>query len=265
MTSALRRSSSVLERLIAGRVKMSNRLFLKAIVWRIRKTISQRPLVGWVRFGSLRRLKPISRCFGYDRGETPIDRYYIEEFLRANIDVIRGTVLEVGDNNYTVALGGRQVKHSDVLHAVGGNPRATVVADLSRADAIASSRYDCIILTQVLQCVYDIRNAISHVERILKPGGVLLATFTCISQLSRYDVERWGEYWRLTPQSAQRLFEEVFPKANISLEVHGNVLAATALLYGLTSQELHAKELDHTDPDYPVVITMRAVKSRKLG
>ena len=49
-------------------------------VWLKRYTSG--PRVGRVRFGSLRRLTPISRAFGFDRG-LPIDRYYIERFLSA--------------------------------------------------------------------------------------------------------------------------------------------------------------------------------------
>src|SRR5689334_3710614 len=38
------------------------------------------PSVGEVRLGDLRRLTPISRNWGFDRGQ-PVDRYYIENFL----------------------------------------------------------------------------------------------------------------------------------------------------------------------------------------
>jgi hypothetical protein len=37
---------------------------------------------------------------------------------------------------------------------------------------------------------------------------------------------------------------------NVSVERHGNVLAASALLYGLTSEDLNRNELDFRDPDY---------------
>jgi len=46
------------------------------------------------------RLKPISKVFGFDRG-TPIDRYYIENFLSQHRNDIHGIVLEIGDNTYT--------------------------------------------------------------------------------------------------------------------------------------------------------------------
>ena len=106
------------------------------------------------------------------------------------------------------------------------------------------------------------RAAIVALHRILKPGGVLLATFPCISQISRYDMDRWGEYWRFTTRSAQRLFEEAFLPTNVSVESYGNVLAANALLHGLAAEELRHQELDHQDPDYQLLITVRAVKSK---
>ena len=53
-----------------------------------------RPMMGWVRFGSLRRLTPISRDYGYDRGK-PIDRYYIESFLACHADKVSITVRAV--------------------------------------------------------------------------------------------------------------------------------------------------------------------------
>lgn len=128
------------------------------------------------------------------------------------------------------------------------------------ADAIAADTFDCIVLTQTLQFIYDVRSALSHIFRILRPGGVLLATLSGISQISRYDMDRWGEYWRFTTLSAQRLFAEFFPPECVTIEAHGNVLAAIALLHGLASSELKPVELEHHDPDYEITITVRAVK-----
>ena len=217
------------------------------------------PPVGWVRFGSLRRLQPISRKFGFDRGQC-IDRYYIENFLAAHAADIRGHILEIGDDTYTRRFGGERVTKSDVLHVQGGNPKATIVADLTCADHIPSDTFDCIIFTQTLQFIYDVWAALRTLYRILKPGGVLLATFPGISQISRYDMDRWGDYWRFTTLSARRLFEEVFPPECVKVNVHGNVLAATAFLHGLAAEELQREELDYHDPDYELLITVRAVK-----
>src|SRR5262245_60042480 len=85
--------------------------------------------VGWVRFGSLRRITPISQVFGFDRGQ-PIDRYYIECFLQRYARDIQGAVLEIGENTYTCKYGAGRVTRSDVLHATPRNIQATLVADL---------------------------------------------------------------------------------------------------------------------------------------
>ena len=88
------------------------------------------PAVGRVKLGDLRRLTPISQCFGFDRG-LPVDRYYIERFLARHASEIVGRVLEIGDDAYTRKFGGSRVSRSDVLHVHHGNRRATLVGDLT--------------------------------------------------------------------------------------------------------------------------------------
>jgi SAM-dependent methyltransferase len=217
-----------------------------------------RPAVGKVSFGNLHRVTPVSRLFGYDRGQ-PVDRYYIEGFLARHAGDIRGRVLEIGDDAYTRRFGGDRVTKRDVLQVEEGHPGATVIADLTRADHIANDSFDCIILTQTLHLIYDVRAALATVHRILKPGGVLLATFPGISQKDRYE---WGKswYWGFTALSARRLFEEAFQAENLYIETHGNVLAAMAFLQGLALEELRKEELDYNDPDYEVTIAVRAKK-----
>jgi SAM-dependent methyltransferase len=215
------------------------------------------PPSGWVHLGNLRRVTPISRVFGFDRGR-PVDRHYIEGFLETHAADVRGAVLEVGDRAYTLRFGGDRIERSDVLHARPGNAGATIVGDLSTGEGIPEARYDCVILTQVLPFVWDFRAALAHARGALKPGGVLLLTVPGFSQISRYDAERWGDFWRFTSMSMERLFAEVFPDERVTIEVFGNVLAATAFLHGLAAEELSPEELDHRDPDFEVTIAVRA-------
>jgi glycosyltransferase involved in cell wall biosynthesis len=218
------------------------------------------PPMGHVRFGNLRRVRPISRLFGSDRGRC-IDRYYIENFLTKNTQDIRGNVLEIGDASYTRKFGRERVTNSAVLHVTPSNPQATLIGDLATGAGIPASAFDCMILTQTFPFIYDVKGAIANAYAALKPGGVLLATFPGISQISRYDMDRWGEFWRFTTLSARRLFEEIFPAENVTIEAKGNVLAAIAFLHGLAAEELRQEELDYHDPNYEVSITVRAVKS----
>lgn len=219
----------------------------------------KQPPVGRVRYGSLRRTTPISRLFGFERGLS-IDRYYIEQFVSTYASDVQGRVLEIADNGYTQKFGGSRVTQSDVLYVTEGNPQATIVADLTNAPHIPSDCFDCIIFTQTLLVIYEVRAAIRTLYRILKPGGVLLATFPGISQISRYDMDRWGDYWRFTSLSARRLFEETFPKEKVTVKAYGNVLSAVAFLHGLAVEDLKSQELDYRDQDYEVTITVRAIK-----
>lgn len=216
-----------------------------------------RPPTGFVRFGSLRRLRPISSSWGNDRGGA-IDRYYIEEFLSSHAADFHGHVMEVQSDDYIRKFGGTQITVSEVLHVVPGNPKATIVADLSAPDVIPPNQFDCIVLTQTLQMIYDVRAVVRNLHRILKPGGVVLMTAHGISKLDL----KWHDQWRISSYSARRLFAEVFPERNLEVRAHGNVLVAIASLHGLAYSELRKRELDFFDPAYEVLITVRAVKPR---
>ena len=208
--------------------------------------------------GVLGRLTPISREWGFDRG-LAIDRYYIEGFLSRHANDIRGRVLEIEDDVYTRKFGGGAVNSTDILHVDANNPRATIVADLSDAGRIRSDLFDCAIVTQTLQYIYEVRAAVAALYRILKPGGILLATFPGITRISQ---QEWREswYWLFTSTSAKRLFGDVFGPENIDVQAHGNVLTAVGFLHGLAKEELLPSELDYRDPDYEVIVTVRAVK-----
>jgi SAM-dependent methyltransferase len=218
------------------------------------------PRPGSVDFGDLRRVEPVSRDFAADRGRA-LDRHFIESFLARNTSDVRGRVLEIGEDTYTRRYGGERVTHSEVLHVREGNPRATIVADLADAPQIPDATFDCIVLTQTLHLIYDARSAVRTLQRILKPGGVLLLTVPGISPVPVKS--QWGStwYWAFTQLSVQRMLAEVFGESAVAVEVHGNVLAATAFLQGLAAEELSREELAVVDPDFPVIVGARAVRA----
>jgi SAM-dependent methyltransferase len=215
--------------------------------------------VGRIEWGDLRQLKPISRQWGADRG-LPVDRYYIEKFLEARASDILGRVLEVGGDVYTRRFGEDRVERADVVVGPSGDPSATFVADFVDAPQLPVETFDCIICTQTLQFIADPAAAVATLYRILKPGGVLLATVPGISQVDRAEEERWNELWRFTVLGCQWLLERSFPPLELEVEAHGNVLSAVAFLEGLSAEELTPDELDYHDPDYQVLIAIRAIK-----
>ena len=217
------------------------------------------PPIGLVRFGSLRRLTPISREYGFDRGQ-PIDRHYIEAFLAAHAGDVAGHVLEIKDDAYTRRFGETRVVASDVLCLEANDPHATIVGDLVSADHIPSDTFDCAIVTQTLQLIYDVRAALRTIHRVLKPGGVLLATVPGMSQTSPH--ADWGERWAwgFTRVSARGLVAEAFPGGAVEVEAFGNVMSTIAYLHGLSVDELRPEELAHRDPEYQLSIGIRATK-----
>jgi len=207
---------------------------------------------------NLRNTKPVSPIFGLDRG-LPIDRYYIEKFLSANSASIKGNVLEIAESTYSKKFG-KDVTAFEVLHYDNKNPQATIIGDLTRPENLPGNTIDCFICTQTFQFIYNFRDAIGGSYHLLKKGGVLLATVAGISQISRYDMDRWGDYWRFTTLSATKAFEEVFGKANVKVDHFGNVLSSVAFLEGISTEELTTDELDYRDKDYQLLITIVAVK-----
>lgn len=217
------------------------------------------PAIGKVDFGQLRRTRPISVYYGLDRG-LPIDRVYIERFLDAHRSDIRGAVLEIGGPEYTQRFGDARVTHSDVLDIEATNPSATLVADLTSANHIEGNRYDAIILTQVLQLIFDVPSAIGTLHRLLRPGGVLLVTVSGVSSIGSACRDDASWCWSFTPLSLRRLLAARFGASNVETKSHGNVLTAVTFLHGLAASELDQSEFAVDDVDYPIVVTGRAVK-----
>jgi hypothetical protein len=210
-----------------------------------------------VSFDDLSRDQPVSRMFGMDRGQA-IDRYYIESFIDAQSSLIRGRVLEVASNEYSRRYH-RGARSFDVLHVDPRHPEATLIGDLTRMETLPEARFDAFVCTQTFNFVLEIAAAIAGAHRLLAPSGTLIATLAGLTQISRYDMDRWGDYWRFTSASAMKLFGAHF--AQVKVQTFGNVLAAKAIVDGLAVEDLPSPELlDSVDPDYQVVIGVVATK-----
>ncbi len=207
---------------------------------------------------TLESVGPVSRSFGEDRG-TPIDRYYIEQFLTQQSGLITGKVLEIADDKYSRQFG-RNVSKYEVLHVNDENPKATIIGDLTDTGSLPVAAIDCFVCTQTFNFIYDFKAAIKGAHHLLKPGGYLLATLAGPCQISRYDMDRWGDYWRFTTLSAKKVFDEVFGEGNVTIDYYGNCLAAVSLVRGIAVQELSPEKLDAKDPDYEVIISVVARK-----
>ena len=225
--------------------------------WRCGRGQDQTTAAAARRFGSLRRTTPISTRYGFDRG-TPVDRYYIDRFLAKHRADIRGACLEVADARYTERFG-TEVDSADVLDIEAGNPHATIVADLADTAALPAERFDCFVLAQTLQYLFDVRAAIAGAHRMLRPGGVLLLTVPSVTKID-HSIGIEGDFWRFTTASCSRLLGDTFGSEHVEIRSYGNVLTAVAFLMGLACEELSPRELDYEDELFPVVVAGRAVR-----
>ncbi len=196
---------------------------------------------------------PISRFFGLDRGMA-IDRYYIESFIkRASASIAKENIktLEVAEEVYSKEFFPKAVH--EVLAFDNG-------MDLTRHETIRQDYYDLFICTQTLNFIYDVKSAIRGCYSLLKSGGTILATVAGnISQISKYDMDRWGDYWRFTYRSIDMLFREVFG-SDVKVYPYGNSMAATAFIQGLCVEDVDTGLLDVSDPEYAIVIGVEARK-----
>lgn len=209
------------------------------------------------KLGDLRRTTPFS-TWGTDRGGS-IPRYYISKFMEKHASDIRGRTLEIAGNRYVREFG-HDVERVDILDIVADNPDATIVADFADAPNAPDDAFDCLVVTQILSWIYDVRAPFETAHRILAPGGVFLATTPGITRLAPIEAERFGEWWHFTSAAATRVGEEVFGHGNVEVQSFGNPLAAAATLFGLGQWDVTTDELDVHDPNFEVIVAIRAVK-----
>jgi len=221
---------------------------------RARCLVKGKPLPRW---GNLRRVAPFSTDFGFDRG-TPIDRFYLHRFLDRNRASIAGDVLEIQTPMYTRAFG-RDVRNA---HGIDINPdaRATYTCDLADADGLVpSDRYDCFLLPNTLCVLRRIEPCLRQALRVVKPGGVILASTAAFVPLT----PDYPDYWHLSADGWKEVAARAWPGAdveNVEIQAHGNCLAASAAMLGLAAEELTPGELEVNDARYPVLITLKCVK-----
>jgi SAM-dependent methyltransferase len=205
-------------------------------------------------------VKPLSYEWGGDRGQ-PMHRYYLDRFLQRHARDIHGHCLEFQDPAYVRRFGGQTVTQLDVLHIDDSNPRATLVADLTKPNDIPSAFLDCIVCTHVLHIVPELDKIVSEMHRMLKPHGVLLVAVPAVSMYE----PRQRELWRFTPEGLRVLLAKAFGEAAVTVDGFGNSLTAAAEIRGLVTREFTQEELEYHDERFPVEVCARAVKSGDVG
>ena len=220
------------------------------------RRILTRQLTSRLEFEDAIAVSPVSDVFGIDRG-TPLDRIFIDRFLHNHREIIRGNCLEVEEPAYTRKFGqpGHNAHALKFVPTPGVITESEVVADLTRPETVPEARFDTFICTQTLNFIFDLEQVIVSIHKLQKPGGHALITVAGISQISRYDYVRWGDYWRFTDQSLRKLLTLCFDGPSCKIETYGNVATACLFLQGIAYQDIQDKSiLDAIDKDYQMVI-----------
>ena len=205
------------------------------------------------RWGNLRRSRPFSDRYGNDRGSA-IDRYYIDRFVAEHAADIRGHVLEVAEGRYA-RVHPDAITVLDILDIDPRNDEATVIVDLDDAGSLPRRTYDCIVLTQTLQYLFDPVVALTNLWDALAPGGVLLLSVPVTARVDPDLVDR--DAWRVLAPGLEQLLHRTCDGGEITVTTAGNLLSSIAFLLGLATEELHPDELAEDDRNHALVTCAR--------
>ncbi len=226
---------------------------------RLRATLADRRVrrkLQPVRWGSLRRLEPVSPLWGSERG-TPVDRPYIGRFFAANADAIRGRVLEVRDQAYTSRYG-HSIETVDLVDIDPRNDAATIIADLSDPGSLPAAAFDCALIAQTLVYTRDPFLAVANVWQSLASGGTLLLTTPALARVDPAAIDE--DRWHLTVAGLTEIVRRACPDGKATVSGFGNHVTAIAFLEGIAAEELSAAELEATHPSFPIVVAARVDK-----
>jgi SAM-dependent methyltransferase len=205
-----------------------------------------------------RSTRPLSLNYGHDRG-SPVDRFYIEQFLTEHRALVRGHCLEIKDTRYIDQFGNGDVVNAEVLDIDRKNPSATVFGDLQDLAGVPSNRFDCLLITQTLMFIRDPAAAVGEMFRILAPGGSALVTLSTMARVDHGLLE--SDAWRFMPAGARYLFGDRFGIDNVVVRAYRNALTGMAYWVGMAEQDLPKRAFAENDPDFPVTVTVKATKS----
>ena len=185
------------------------------------------PPVGGINFGSLRTTQPLLPAATEAEALTT---WYSDAWVERHKTDMRGAVLDFA------------------------------TADLNPAalDAVPGESYDCVLCVMRLQRVYDLRDAIRHLCRILKSPGVLLVTLPGVTIASDAGDEQ--DFWRFTSLSARSLMEPEFGSEHVQTEAFGSVVTAVGALHGIPAGHFTRDELLVSDAQHQTVVAVRATK-----
>jgi SAM-dependent methyltransferase len=209
---------------------------------------------GDIAFGDLRRTIPFCPDYGYSRG-TPIDRFYLSQFVLEIRDKVAGATLEVGGRRYNRDLYGfHKTSEYITMDLAAHGSEVDIVGDVHDVMIHRERRFDSIVLFNVLEHCVEPWTVINNTFRWLKSGGNV---FCAVPNAQRIHSDP-KDYWRILPDAVGPLFQRF---SNTQVKTYGNLLTVNASLSGIAAEELGNEELNERNADYPVVTCIVATKT----
>lgn len=203
-------------------------------------------------WGDFRRKVPICQAFGLTRG-TPVDRYYLRQFIEEIQEQVNGKILEVGgtpkDKDFYQLNQGSSYQ---ILNLEAGSG-VDIVGDIHNPSVMEPESLDSVIIFNVLEHCYAPWIAVENIHKWLKSGGKCFAMVPNGIRVHATPVD----YWRPLPDGMNFLFRNFSQQ---KLYVYGNPISVIASYHGIAAEELSEEELNTFHPDYPVATCIVAEK-----
>jgi len=181
--------------------------------------------------------------YGGTRG-TSFGRAYIDDYVAgvASREKRVGLrVLEVGDKQYSSKF----FLDCDnyVLEFIPNSPLVIdsnnnrILGDLTLVSNL-QAYFDIIVSTCTLAFTKNPFAAVKSYERILKPGGILIGVEPFLMQISEWDYDEYGEYFRFTDLGLRQLISSSFEdSAIVKVTSLGNRQTTLAQFHGLVIED----------------------------
>jgi len=203
---------------------------------------------------------PLERDFGSKRGQ-PLDRYYIDLFINQKKDLIKGRVLEIGDDRYSKRF--ISAPQRNVLRGRKNRGYKNYNGDLLNFATLKDiGQFDTLIITNVLNFIFDYDEAIKNIAKLTSKGGKCLFTVSAFSGISKFDNDRWGDYWKFSQKSLGQILKKYF--SNIEIDSFGNASVSASFVLGLVTEDIPNTTLEIKDKNYPIIITALVSDPKKI-
>lgn len=231
--------------------KFDRESFIRTVEKLVRVGLLTLP-IDTINFGDFRRLTPFCPDYGFTRG-TPMDRYYLKQFVSSIKDEVIGDVLEIGgrkENQQT--YGFAAADNYEVMDLVV-QPDIDRIGDAHDRLACAPESRDSVILFNVLEHCECPSQILHNIFNWLRPGGKIFCLVPNVQRVHRDP----KDYWRIYPDAFDAMLSRF---TGVRVMSYGNLLTSQAALTGICAEELCTDELDFHDSRYPVVTCAVAMK-----